>query len=462
MVKDYSKNIQRTVDHHDLIKSETPNLTGTYLFFSLDIVNSTFFKNKINTWAEVFSTFFKFCKHEVQNELFPHAEVWKMVGDEILFYMPVSNESDIYQAPHKVYDLMDRSIEVIRRHEEAKGILSVKATMWIAYAEDVDDTDNQIEYGNIILKERVVDNITLDFLGPDIDIGFRVSKFASQKKLAVDAKLACLLTKLETGLSENSISESMRIVSYEQLKGVWDNRHYPIVWYQPKWDSVNSMFWYDQKFNSNIIKRIVDTKLGSLEPVSNLTKIFKDLNKLKQIEKLRDGVKELEKKNIALLKEKSIPIDRLSELHLVAICVNEKDEILISKRTKKEVLSLTWEFGCAQLHLRQTFKEAMIEGYKEDFNVALEFIEKDPSPIGQYIIKKEKEKNRVVPGLIFVAKINSTQVDDQKFDTTKHSDIRWVTADSAKDIPSADCVPKFHQRIIDTYKYLEKHKTDPK
>lgn len=459
---DYIKNIKDTVDS-DLINNPEPSLTGTYLFFSLDIVNSTFFKNKISTWADVFSKFFKFCRQEVINELFSDAKVWKMVGDEILFYMPVSSQEEIYNAPQKVYDLMSNSIDLILEYEEeAKGVLSVKATMWIAYAEDIEASEDHKKYENIIMKERVIDSVTLDFLGPDIDIGFRVAKFASQKKLAIDAKLACLLTKLETGLSENSISESMRIVSYEQLKGVWDNRHYPIVWYQPNWNSIDSMFLYDQKFYSDIVKKIVDTKFESLEPVSKLTKIFKDLNKLKQIEKLREGVKEFDQKKISLLKQKSVPFDKLSELHLVAMCVNEKNQILISKRTKKETLSQKWEFGCAQLHLRQTFKEAMIEGYKADFNVTLEFMEDNPSPIGQYLLKKEKENDRVIPGLIFVAKIDSAQVDEQKFDTTKHSAIRWVTAESTKDIPVEDCVPDFHQRINDTYDYLEKHKPDLK
>jgi hypothetical protein len=456
---DYKEKIKQNVGFSNIIKSAQIDHTGTYLFFSLDIVNSTFFKNKIKTWADIFAKFFKFCKAEVSQIYFPKASLWKMVGDEILFYMPISNLDELYRSPEKIFDLMGRSIQLIHENEEfSRGILSVKATMWAAYVEDIEIAEEQRTYNNVIIKERVLDNINLDFLGPDIDIGFRISKFALQNKLVIDSKLACLLTKLETDLTEDNISERMRIISYERLKGVWDNRHYPIVWYQKKWEPTSNMFLYDERFNSEIVKKIVESNSQNLEPVSFLTKIFSELNKLNQIEDLRKGVEEFSNNNPTGTKRKKIPSDRLSELHLVAICVNEKEEILISKRTKKDDLPNKWEFGCAQLHLYQTFSEAMQECYKNDFGLDLSFWEETPTPIGQYTLTKKKEENRVVPGLIFVASVVSNQINIEKIDATKHSEIKWVTLKISKELGKDDCVPDFHKRIEDTYSYVASHK----
>lgn len=100
----------------------------------------------------------------------------------------------------------------------------------------------------------------------------------------------------------------MRIVSYEQMKGVWGGRHYPIVWYLDTWEppvgtkttdtktddtkksSVWELFQYDEKFNSDIVKRIVDSNSSSLQPISDLEKIFEDLDMLNEIENLKKGV----------------------------------------------------------------------------------------------------------------------------------------------------------------------------
>lgn len=457
MVEDYKSKIQEVIGTVELLSKSIDDLSGTYLFFSYDLVNSTYYKNKEIGWSKVFRDFFKDCKKKVQDSL-KRATLWKMVGDEILFYLPILEESELYHAPRKIYAVMCESISKMHKeHESTRGTLSIKATMWAAYVNDSEISDKDVDSGNVIIKERIVDNINLDFLGPDIDIGFRISKFALQAKLVIDAKLACLLTKLETDLKEKNISDYMRVVSYEKLKGVWEHRHYPIVWYQARWDSLDNMFLYDEKFGSDIVKRIVDSSADSLLPVSILTKIFADLNKFSEIESLRSGIKKYKEQNPIGFKTKKIPTDRLSELHLVAVCFNKTaEEILIAKRaTNKDDFSETWEFGCAQLHLNQSFQQALIEGYKDDFNMDLSFFEPTLSIIGQYEFTKSKEGDRIVPGIIFVAKIDSEGIDIDQIDKTKHSDIKWVNEKTAAEISKEKVVPDFHKRIADAYNYIK-------
>ncbi len=453
MVDDYKSRIEEAVRPEDLTKT-SENLTGTYAFFSFDLVNSTYFKNKESSWIEVFTSFYNACKNKVEDG-FERARLWKMVGDEIIFYMPILDESEIYNAPNIISSIMNDLIELINKeYDKTKGIIFVKSVLWAAFVNDNEFKFNSSErVNNIVIKEPVYDNINLDFLGTDIDIGFRISKFTLQSKLVIDAKLACLLTKLETELEMNNISDYMRIVTYEKLKGVWDGRYYPIVWYQKHWDSTNNMFLYDEQFNSDIVKKIVESGMKSLLPVSRLTKVFSDLNKFDEIIILRKGIEIYKSEHPKGFIAKKVSYDRLSEIHLVAICFNENNEILISKRVEKADLAKKWEFGCSQLKINQSFADSMKEAYLKDFGLQLEFLEDEPQVIGQYKLTKSKEENRIVPGLIFVAKVTLASL---KNDITKHSETRWVNIESANEIKPEEAVPNFHERIKNAYEYIGK------
>jgi hypothetical protein len=423
------------------------NYDGTYLFFSFDLVNSTAFKNKNKRWGEIFDQFFSYCKGEMR-KAFPSAVPWKMIGDEILFYLRVTREIELYEAPEKTFDILGKCIKFISEKLDAKSSLSVKATLWAAAM--YSSADNVT---NRIIIESDFDKDILDFLGPDIDIGFRISEYALKSILVIEAKLACLLTKLETELYKEHISTHMRIVSYEQLKGVWDGRYYPIVWYRDDWTYSPNMFVYDEKYYSKIVHQIQATKGECLEDASHLTKIFVDLNRISEIQILKDNINA---KEDAVRVPIKISRDKLGELHIVAICVNSNNEILVAKRTEKDTLPNRWEFGCGQLHINQDFISAINEGYKSDFGITLEFIgnnNENPIPIGTYIVKKPKENDRTVPGIIFICRIVSGE-DNIILDDSKHSEYKFVNKESYKEI-NEDSVPDFEKRILDTYSLLE-------
>ena len=215
---------QKSIDAFDL--------SGTYIFFSFDLVNSTFYKNKfVGRWAKTYSEFFGFCKQKIGYNCLSKARLWKTVGDEILFFMPISNVDELIAAPKEIFNFLSSAIHLIHNADkDAKAILSVKATMWGALIHDI-DANNVTNYGNVLIKEPFADenSVTYDFLGPDIDIGFRIAKHSLRGKLVIDAKLACLISRLELESNNIVVSGDMRIVSYERLKGVWDDRPYPIV-----------------------------------------------------------------------------------------------------------------------------------------------------------------------------------------------------------------------------------------
>jgi hypothetical protein len=453
MVESQTENLQKVEDSLKNLKDETPEVyNGTYLFFSFDLVNSTAFKSKNQNWGKIFDRFFTYCKNQMRDE-FPRVLPWKMIGDEILFYLQVASEEELYESPQKSFAVLGKCIEFINQEDQAKSHLSVKATIWVSVVFDSIDRSTT-EYANIIIRERNYGEEVLDFLGPDIDIGFRISRYAHNGILVIEAKLACLLTKLKTNLKDEHISKYMRIVSFEKLKGVWTDRYYPIVWYRDNWTYSDAMFVYDDRFNSEIVAKIVETKGSSLIDVSRLTSIFIDLNRTNEIEDIQKHINH-DEKNIA----GRIPRDRLSELHIVAICVNSKNEILVAKRTEKDTLPNTWEFGCGQLHINQDFISAINEGYKNDFGITLEFIGNNsisPNSIGTYIVKKPKENDRIVPGIIFVCKVISGEdAIDSNLDKLKHSKYKFVNKESYKELLSESLVPDFEKRILDTYSLLE-------
>jgi isopentenyldiphosphate isomerase len=429
----------------------TKDFEGTYLFFSFDLVNSTAFKNRNKQWGKLFDGFVSQSKI-LMEQAFHFIKIWKMVGDEILFYMQVKSIDDLHFAPKKTYDVLQKCIEFIEKKEGIKSNLSIKSTIWSAVVYDSEDKNTE-NCDNIIIKERDIDDYILDFLGLDIDAGFRISKFVIGSVLVVDAKLACLIADLEKETKDKHISNFMRIVSYQQLKGVWDNRHYPIVWYRNEWNYSKDMFVYDERYNSEIVKQICDTKGECLDEVSLLINIFKDLDKLNVIENLKGKI--IKEANPILISK--IPKDKLCEMHVVAICVNSNDEILIAKRTAdKNTLPNIWEFGCSQLRLHQNFISAINKDYSNDFGIKLELLKDEP--IATYIMEKSKD-NRVVPGLIFLCRIKENE-DAINLDDKKHSEYKFINQENYKGIHENEAVPDFHKRIEDVYKFLAKEESD--
>jgi len=442
-VEDVRKSLSNVKEMDD---TPVDNYNGTYLFFSFDLVNSTSFKNTVKQWGKIFDGFIKQSK-KLMEEDFPSARIWKMIGDEILFYLQVNSTNVLYEAPEKTFNILQKCIEFINKEPEVKSNLSIKATIWAAVVNDSEEKDTELNT-NIIVKDRNFDEFLFDFLGPDIDIGFRISKFAKNSILVIEAKLACLITKLETEMEREHISEYMRIVSYEELKGVWNGRRYPIVWYRTDWRYSKDMFVYDEKYKDDIVRRIEDSRGTCLDSVSRLTKIFSDLNKLDTIKDLKEEIN----KEANLKPKLNIPKDRSCEMHVVAICINSKNEILVAKRTKRNTLSEKWEFGCSQLHFGQNFIDAINEGYKNDFGIEVEFFEKNP--IAVYHFEKEKENKRIVPGIIFLCKI--LKIEDIKLDTNKHSEYKYVNKENYKEIPEIDAVPNFYERIENVYEIFNR------
>ena len=242
--------------------------SDVYIFFSYDLVNSTRYKTQNKKqWPLVIHRFYQLIE-DGSEKWISHARLWKYGGDEVLLYKRLLHISDLHNLLTGAHKVMTKAID--RLHQEfsdTKTILSVKATLWCAKTLDIPPQDSETlarrfpdqEDCNIILHADV-ESDDLDFLGPDIDLGFRISKYALRKRMVLSADLAYLLYK--EGSAIPHVQDQLKIVAYESLKGIWEGRRYPIIWYEQEWRNIKSSFLYDEHFESELITQILQSDLG--------------------------------------------------------------------------------------------------------------------------------------------------------------------------------------------------------
>lgn len=419
----------------------------TYLFISYDLVNSTKFKTKSPKWPMVVSHFYELALTTTKS--IPKNYLWKYAGDEVLFFKTILDVQDLEEAISRFYE---GSLEVTNQlqhglygEEVKKAKLSVKATAWLASAVKIPSASIHETYGNFNGLGDEKNNIIIqthnskgdkvnDFLGHDIDTGFRVSKFSKYRVMSVSAELARVMVHICSGCTK----DKLRLVGYEKLKGIWDERRYPVIWYSNFWDDTDEIFEYDEKFDSDLVQKALDKSNLSFS-IPELNHAFNGNSKTESSDKIIEHIRKLVRSN-DIEESVVLPNENSLEVHCVAVCFNSKGEVLVSCRdSKKQYLPDTWEFGCAQLTLGKDFFVSMESHYLEDFKAELEFPYKQP--FRQYYIKEKK-----IAGLIFIARVINENEIESKFDPSKHSAIRWIKKSNDLD-KGALKIPEFDKTL---------------
>ncbi|PKL34921.1 MAG: hypothetical protein CVV45_00660 [Spirochaetae bacterium HGW-Spirochaetae-10] len=192
------------------------------IFLSVDIVGSTAYKQQdprpsSQAWVNLFKDFFTdfpllfttkyktaFKAISPSGESDPNTPaVWKGLGDEILFHKKLGKSAEAMIT-------VDAFIEAIEeyRHAFTGKHLDLKGSAWIA----------GFPVNNIRLQIADYE----DFIGPSIDIGFRISKFATPSRFVLSCDLATIL--LDGGTSRDYL-----FTGTERLKGVFGDDEYPII-----------------------------------------------------------------------------------------------------------------------------------------------------------------------------------------------------------------------------------------
>lgn len=478
---------EKDKDYVDKFEKEIKNLSKSLnLFFSFDIVNSSRYK-RINykEWSVVLYHLLNEIKDRVSKEM-ESAVLWRAIGDEMIFFINIKNIDNISEYVNKIFKLMCDFTRCIYNEEfykkycsdkdnvyilKLQNNLAIQAAAWIAAVTNekynIHPYENSIiEYYNNKSNYKIV-----DFIGNDIDGGFRIKKYTCQRRLVLSFELAYILSKKTDDLSK------LNIITYRSLKGIWNERLYPIIWYHDckiadnikfedsfLYDEINSNELVEEYINKKYNNIIINNK-DNINGNKNLSIINKIARDMKIEEKIRFMYSYIEN-------NKGSKMDNLfygfPRLQVVAVCYrinNDLPEILIAKRSKKrKVLPNTWEFGGAKSVLDKTLVDSAINEYKEDFKIDIDVIcdskrkGLSPIPLALYSIKTEdtdENTDKTDKGIIIIAKIKEETKDPNLCKYEKHSEIKFITELEINKYNDEECVPDFKDTLEKAFEKIK-------
>ncbi|MXQ49609.1 hypothetical protein GRB29_09610 [Streptococcus pneumoniae] len=398
--------------------ADEPNRESTqeaiYVFCSYDIVESTYFKTIEKNWVELFQLFYDNALTQLQSIGF---EFWKYVGDEVLFYKKICKEAlqDIHVIPEQLFDVMSNIKKLIHKtFPQTQMFLGLKGTMWIAKVIDslqIDPTSPT----NILIRHRATVNHSslplefVDFLGPDIDLGFRISRYSMRNQLVVSAEFVMLhlLTSSQLDkLSQNSYLSRYRIIKQDKLKGIWHQREYPIILYRPDWNMDNfELFEYDER---NYIAESL-----SINVVNYLRRVFKSLGKEEGIHQNLEIIQSTSSELIPPVLVES-PVD----IHIAAILFSPDDKVLLMKRGEGKSSSVEKsDFGCTNLKDGESIKTALNRYYKFTSETSVEILtDKSTKKAIPVSIYEYDRRGKIVNGLLFTGRVQQSNLESINFD----------------------------------------------
>lgn len=499
VLQDIHKKIEVRTKEAKEEKKEQTQRKDVVLFFSFDVVNSTSYKTvDYYGWAQVLNIIFKEVRQLVQTHI-QGSEMWRVLGDEAIFIKKISDENLLCEYINEIFLILISTISKLKKgtlleYYDDKNFLSVKlqktlslkATAWIAAVKDVGNIDNKIvledDAENIFERYQTQDGYQIfEFLGNDIDTGFRISKHTDDGRMVLSFELAYLISKKTDSLS------CLHIITYRKLKGVWKDKLYPIIWYHNPNTyleylrerlELEESFIFDASDESSLIKeyyenRDINNKNRVLrdirmftEPNYALKKILRDRGLTEKIERLQQIIDEPVKNQT----KKYMDVEFM-QVHCVAVCFkyekkSQTTKILIAKRSEnREKHKGQWEFGCAKAVINKSIGDRIKEEYKQDFGIDIEPVYdesrtiKEPIPIALYDVghKIGLDDNNKDKGIITLAEIKGDYNIEDFQPTAKHEQVQWITKEELSDI-ATKClqhVPDFEQTLRTAFKRIE-------
>lgn len=469
------------------IKEEQGYCNKIHLFFSFDIVNSTMYKNNTFFWPIVITELLESIRKRV--EMTPELAgtiLWRVIGDEMIFVMAISRQEQLCECVRSIFEITQRisialksgrffsCIEnqaINRRELEQLRIntpLSIKTAAWIASISN--ENNNAFDCIKTTYKASNLNQEIVEFLGSDIDTGFRLKKYTQDRRVTVSYELACLL--------ENEQSK-LFIVDYTRFKGVWNGGLYPIIWYydqdimrQCTKELLNKdeiipfsrSFRYDETDNNPLVLHyfargkqsknekkvyVSDDKEYTLadtmfDAKKALPKILVDRNLQAKLEYFKELLCE-DKVNYSLLETTGEPL----ELHCAVVCVDVENRkvMIVHRGDVHNTNPQKWEFGCAKATSQEKLKDTIEKYYKEKFNVVIDLICDDtredvqPTPLAVYELEKGKN---IKKGVIFVAKVK----ENLGFrECESHDRQKWISEKEIDNFPEENTVKDFNNTL---------------
>lgn len=226
---------------------------AVYLFASFDLCDFTALKVKYpHRWFDVLVNIL-----QVITEKSFGMNFWKFIGDEFLFYKEISTALEVVETIEDAHDFM-RYMEFSTRAALKDGsFVSVATGMWIANITNtapLSGDDVEQNASNFLLRDFRLSKGGLDFVGVNVDEGFRMCQMASRGCIVVDPKIVYMFLSLSTLINKRNrrckftrkistarlnalkkrvkaFAKSLVFIEYGSLKGVPGGDDYPIMRY---------------------------------------------------------------------------------------------------------------------------------------------------------------------------------------------------------------------------------------
>jgi hypothetical protein len=151
--------------------------------------------------------------------------LWKALGDELIFSAELRGLGDAALHLEALATAINTSVGF---WTEASCPLPVsfKGTAWVA-GFPLGNSEIPMTAGEAgrALNEKGIGDDCCDYSGPAMDIGFRLAKFATPRRLIISAELADLV------ISDGRLRKGFRVEEPAELKGVLRGRPYPVFWF---------------------------------------------------------------------------------------------------------------------------------------------------------------------------------------------------------------------------------------
>jgi hypothetical protein len=210
---------------------------------SADVAGSTAYKAESDAlraaepgWLKVFSNFYAnfpimlmglTAVEMMDEESLPEISVWKALGDELIMTAKIESAEEAMGLVRAFYLTMAQYED---RHLNALP-LRLKATCWVA---EFPSPNIEIEIPELSGRLEPL----IDYIGPSIDLGFRIGKFSRPSTVVLSLDLVEILLA-----SRRADELTYFVLGREPLKGVMFGRAYPIIWARPSERPFNFMPW---------------------------------------------------------------------------------------------------------------------------------------------------------------------------------------------------------------------------
>ena len=111
------------------------------------------------------------------------------------------------------------------------------------------------------------------------------------------------------------------------------------------------------------------------------------------------------------------------EVHVAAICFNDKNEVLVLKRAQnRKLYPGLWECGGGQVEIGESFEKAIIRQMKEEAGIIINPIK----PFGTYKIDIPDNPQKKIPGIKFVCKLLKYYNTRKPKLSKEHTKYKWL------------------------------------